>query len=125
MAYENGRQINRHTNIKEHKRKLRKRFSKYVCNSREFYEREEEARERECDNIYGVSEIEQKRRDSGYKPWYLRYWRLNDNHVKKNLKHYQHRATRNYYNEQLKVMDVEDGISKVPDNRLEDKWFWD
>lgn len=125
MAYENGRPINRHANIMEHQRKLHQRFSKSVFNCRQFYEREEEARQRNLDNLYGVYELEQTRRDNGHRPWYLRYWRLNGSHVKKNVKHYQHRATRHYYNEQLKVIDVEVGINKVPDNRLIDMWFWD
>ena len=125
MAYENGRQINRHANIKDHKRKLRQRFAKYVFNSHEGYEHELDRFCERLDNLYGVSEMEQKRRDSGYKPYYKRYWRLNNDSWKKNLKHYQHRATRRYYNEQLSNMDAEEGISKVPDNRLEDVWNWD
>lgn len=125
MAYENGRQINRHANIKDHKCKLRKRFAKWACNSHENYERDKDREQEVRDNLYGVSEKEQKRRDSGQKPWYKRYWRLRNDHEKKNLKHYQHRATRSYYREQLSNMDVEDGVNKVPDNRLEDSWNWD
>ena len=124
MAYENGRQINRHANIKDHKRKLRKRFSKWACNSHENYEQDKDREQEVRDNLYGVSDKEQNRRDSGHKPWYKRYWRLRNDDTKKNLKHYQHRATRNYYKEQLSNMDVEEGVDRVPDKRLEDAWRW-
>ena len=124
MAYENGRQINRHTNIENHKRKLRRKFSKLVFRSHENYERDCDRFFERMDNLYGVSEKEQRRRNNGWKPYYKRYWRLRDDDTKKNLKRYQHRATRRYYKNQLNNMDVEDGIDRVPDNRLEDAWTW-
>ena len=124
MAYENGQQINRHANIKDHKRKLRKRFSKWLFCSHENYEQNYDKFHERLDDLYGVSEMEQKRRDNGWKPYYKRYWRLRNDDTKKNLKRHQHRATRRYYKNQLSNMDIEDGIDRVPDNRLEDAWRW-
>ena len=124
MAYENGKQVNRYANIKDHKRKLRKRFSRWVFFSKENYEQEQDRVDEAFDNLYGVSEKEQKRRDSGWKPWHKRYWRLKNDDCKKNLKHYQHRATRRYYKNQLDKADVEDGVEMIPDNRIEDAWNW-
>lgn len=124
MAYENGKQINRYANIKDHKRKLKKRFSRLVFFSQDNYEQDQDKFCETTDNLYGISPEEQKRRDSGYKPYYKCYWRLKNDDCKKNLKHFQHRATRRYYKNQLNKVDVNDGVDVVPDNRLVDSWNW-
>lgn len=124
MAYENGKQINQYANMKTHKEKLRKRFSKWVFDSHENYEQACDKLQEAHDNLYGISQREQRRRNSGYKPYYRRYWRMKDDDGKKNAKHFQHRAMRSYYRKQLSNVDVEEGVDKIPDNRLVSMWNW-
>lgn len=118
--YENGKKLNHHARKEIHREKTKRKFTPYYFSSYESY-----VAFWEEDKI-PYSESLQKKIDSGWVAWHLRWWNGHDSQFpwKKHLKEDAHSKCRAHYRQELAHYDIEEDEIDMQ-KKFSDPWCWD
>lgn len=137
--YENGKQVNQYSAKLKHKNIQKCRYTPKHYSSYENYANAQADYDERWETFFQMRLNDeyiakhrlalQKRKESGYKQPYERWWKCYSQNWKKNLKHFAHRESRqfnrDFCNRVLAFSGEIDDFDAPSKDRFNDPWDWD